>query len=137
MHQTIQESVVGMPRVLVVEDEPLVRMAVADSLELAGFKVVEAGTGDEALSLLSRGVPPVDLVFTDVRMPGRVDGFALCAWVKQHLPAIPVFIASGDIGKTHSRDELAPGQPFFSKPYSVDAVISRMKLELRSKLQIA
>jgi CheY-like chemotaxis protein len=121
-----------VPRVLVVEDEVLVRMAVADSLELAGFKVVEASTGDEAVSLLSRGGPQIDLVFTDVRMPGSVDGFALNAWVRQNRPAIPVFLVSGDIGKAHSRDELAPGQPFFSKPYSLDAVVSRMKIELGS-----
>lgn len=130
MYQSIRDSAAQMPRVLIVEDEPLVRLAVADSLELAGFRVVEASNGDEAVSLLSRGGPQIDLVFTDVRMPGSVDGFALNAWVKQHRPAIPVFLASGDIGKAHSLDELAPGQPFFPKPYSVDVVISRMKSEL-------
>jgi CheY-like chemotaxis protein len=134
MHQTGQQPAARMPRVLVVEDEALVRMAVADSLELAGFKVVEASTGDEAVSLLSRDTPAIDLVFTDVRMPGSIDGFALNVWVRQHCPAIPVFLASGDIGKAHSRGELAPGQPF-SKPYSLDAVVSRMKIALGPVVQ--
>lgn len=135
MYQTIQQTGACVPRVLIVEDECLVRMVVADSLELAGFNVVEASSGDEAVSLLSQGGADIDLVFTDVRMPGSVDGFALCAWVRQHCPTIPVFLASGDIGKAHSRDELAPGQPFFSKPYSLDAVIFRMKLELGTRVQ--
>jgi CheY-like chemotaxis protein len=135
MYQTSQQIGARLPRVLIVEDESLVRMAVADSLEIAGFKVVEASSGDEAVSLLSRGGTQIDLVFTDVRMPGSVDGFALNAWIRRHLPGIPVILASGDIGKAHSRDELAPGQPFFQKPYSLDAVISRMKLELGTKVQ--
>jgi CheY-like chemotaxis protein len=130
IYQVDHSNMPQMPRVLVVEDEALVRMAVAESLEFAGFKVVEAGTGEEAVSLMERGGPQIDLVFTDVRMPGSVDGFALNAWVSQHYPGIPVFLASGDIGKEHSRDELAPGQPFFSKPYSMDAVIAQMILEL-------
>ena len=125
-HTSYQSSA----RVLVVEDEFLVRMAVADSLEFAGFAVVEAGSGDEAVSILSEASPQIDLVFTDVRMPGTLDGFALNAWVKQNCPKIPVILASGDIGKTHSRNELAPGQAFFSKPYCLDAVVTRMKLEL-------
>lgn len=137
MSQTIHDSLARVPNIMVVEDELLVRMAVAESFELAGFNVLEAGNGEEAVNLLSQGGPLIDLVFTDVRMPGSVDGFALSAWIKQHCPAIPVFIASGDLGLARSRNELAPGQAFFSKPYSLDAVISRIKLELRSVVETA
>jgi CheY-like chemotaxis protein len=130
MHQTIPEKCARTPCVLIVEDEPLVRMAVADSLGFAGFHVVEASSGDEAVNLLSVGCPHIDLVFTDVRMPGSVDGFALSAWVKKNRPALPVFLASGDIGQAHSHGDLAPGQPFFRKPYRLDSVIARMMLQL-------
>ncbi len=124
-----------MPCVMVVEDEPLLRSAVASLLELEGFQVVEAASGEEAVSLLSGGISKIDLVFTDVHMPGTVDGIGLGAWVKQHCPTIPVIIASGQIGKAQIREGQVPDLPFFSKPYSFDAIISRMKLELDHKAQ--
>lgn len=135
MNQKTQEDGTELPCVMVVEDEPLLRSAVASLLELEGFQVVEAASGEEAVSLLSAGNTQIDLVFTDFHMPGTVDGIGLGAWVKQHCPTVPVIIASGQIGKGQIRDGQFPDLPFFTKPYSFDAVISRMKLELGHKVQ--
>ena len=63
-------------RILVVEDEPLLRMTAVDLLEDEGFTVVEAGSGDEGLALL-RTIPDIRVLFTDVHMPGSLDGLAL------------------------------------------------------------
>jgi CheY-like chemotaxis protein len=66
----------GKTLVLIVEDEPLIRMDVADYVSYTGFGTLEASTGDEALAILSER-DDVDVVFTDVNMPGKVDGMAL------------------------------------------------------------
>lgn len=105
--------------VLVVEDEFLIRMIVADHLRETGFTVVEACNGDEAITILKSGVP-FDLVFTDVRMPGSTDGLGLLAYVKSTQPELPVVMTSG---------HLAPGlalsggaTQFLSKPCDLDTI---------------
>ena len=83
------------PVVLVVEDEVLVRMMLADVLDEAGFKVIEAAHADEALSVLS-ALPEIQAVVTDVEMPGgSLNGFALARTVRERRPDIGVLIASG------------------------------------------
>ncbi|WP_037280122.1 response regulator [Rubellimicrobium mesophilum] len=80
--------------ILLVEDEALIRMMLVGELEDAGFVVHEAGSGDEAVTLLEGGLE-VALVVTDVRMPGRLDGLGLAAWLADQRPGLPVVIASG------------------------------------------
>ncbi len=80
--------------VLVVEDEPLVRMFAVDLLEDDGFTVIEATNADEALALL-RTRPDVQVLFTDVNMPGSLDGLALARHVATSCPHLTVLIASG------------------------------------------
>lgn len=110
----------GAPRVLVAEDEFLIRMLVADHLREAGFTVVEASSGDEAIAILKAGAF-FDLVFTDVRMPGSVDGMALLDFVKRTQPAVPVFVTSG-----HLEPRLAYSRGadrFISKPCDLDQMV--------------
>ena len=84
------------PRVLVVEDELLLRMLVSDYLRDAGFAVVEALNGDEAIAILEAGAA-IDLVFTDVRMPGSADGLEVLSFVRRTRPSIPVVVTSGHL----------------------------------------
>ncbi len=89
----------GQPSViLVVEDEDLVRQSTADFLRMSDFGVVEAPTADAAIELLTAGAA-VDLVFSDVRMPGRHNGFELADWINAHHPALPVLLTSGYAGE--------------------------------------
>jgi CheY-like chemotaxis protein len=83
-------------RILLVEDEILIRLAMADDLRQAGFIVVEASNADEALSVLA-STPDIGLVVTDIRMPGRLDGVGLANWVRRHAPDIKIAIASANI----------------------------------------
>lgn len=115
-----------MPRILIVEDEVLIRLVLAEALESAGFQVVEAGSGDEAADLLEHGVA-IDLVLSDIRMPGRLDGFQLALWMREKFPTIPVFLSSGNTGKADTTSQLAPGLPFFQKPYELDLVVTRIR----------
>ena len=80
--------------VLVVEDECLIRMLVADELRAMGLTVIEAATADEAFPILLSDAP-VDVLFTDVRMPGSMDGVELARRARTARPAIKVIIASG------------------------------------------
>ncbi len=82
------------PRILIVEDEVLIRIMVSDELRDAGYEVIEAATADEAVEILQTALP-FDLVFSDVRMPGSMDGLGLLACVRARFPALPVIITSG------------------------------------------
>lgn len=83
------------PLVLVVDDEPLVRMTAADELEEAGFQVLEATNADEALKVLEARSDEVQVLFTDVNMPGSMDGIALAERVYERWPQVLLLISSG------------------------------------------
>jgi CheY-like chemotaxis protein len=101
--------------ILFVEDDPLIRITMADYLRDAGYSVVEAGTADEAVSVLSSGTK-VHLIFSDVELPGEMGGFSLAVWVRNHYRFIPVVLASGvnSVILPLARQHLVP---FISKPY--------------------
>ena len=109
--------------VLLVEDEPLVRMLGYDVLDEAGFEVVEAGDADEALTVL-QARSDVRVLFTDVDMPGSMNGFELARTVAERWPAIRVLIVSG---KTRpGPGEMPPHGRFIGKPYQPAAVVQQI-----------
>jgi CheY-like chemotaxis protein len=109
--------------VLVVEDEPLQRMMAVDLVLDAGFDVVEAWSADEAVSILeSRS--DIRIVFTDVDMPGSMDGLKLAAAIRDRWPPIELIVTSG-----HARMSevvLPPGSVFFPKPYDTEKVVAQL-----------
>ena len=107
------------PTILVVEDEWLVRDMIARELEDAGYEVFEAETGEAALALM-RENRPVDLLFTDIRLPGSVDGWGLAETVRSMRPDLPVIYATG---YTVAEPRQVPGSVFLHKPYRPSAVI--------------
>ncbi len=110
-------------RVLVVDDEPLIRFATVEALEDAGFEVLEAGNADEALVLLQR--QKFDAVFTDVNMPGAMDGLGLMAQVRSRSPRTRVIVTSGHVRL--GAFDLASGVSFIPKPYTYDTVVGMLK----------
>jgi CheY-like chemotaxis protein len=117
------------PAILVVEDDALIRLTLSDYLQDNGFKVLEASTGDEALAIIAAPAFTVDLVFTDVMMPGLTDGFALARWVSENQPNIPVIVTSGDAEKIATTRE-REGFQFVPKPYELDAIAARFRRTL-------
>lgn len=105
--------------VLVVEDEPLVRMSIADHLADYDFHVLEAADSDQAIEIL-RFRRDIQVVFTDVDMPGSMDGLKLAIAVRDRWPPIKIIVTSGH----HKIDvaNLPAGSRFFSKPYRADAI---------------
>jgi DNA-binding NtrC family response regulator len=114
--------------VLVVDDEPAIRGFLYDYLSEAGFIPLAVESADEAVKLLENG-HAVDLVFSDVRMPGSMDGFGLARWVMANRPGLPVLLASGDLGKTNAVRELV-GAEILPKPYDFDLVVRKMHAAL-------
>ena len=116
--------------ILVVEDEVLVRLAIADYLRDCGYRVYEAGTVAEAKSVLDAEAS-VDLVFSDVQMPGGATGFELATWVRQHYPAMRVILTSGLVGASEKARDICLDGPVVGKPYDHEMVLQRIQELLR------
>ena len=112
------------PAVLVVEDEVLIRMAVADTIAEAGFAVCEAGNADQAIKLLESRAD-IRALFTDIDMPGSMDGLKLAAAVRTRWPAIKIIITSGHV-KIRA-EELPVEGKFISKPYDAARIVSTLR----------
>jgi CheY-like chemotaxis protein len=101
--------------VLIVEDEPLVRLCAVTMVEEAGFDVVEAANADEAIRVLESR-RDIQVVFTAIQMPGSMDGLKLAHAVRSRWPPIKIIVTSGR-GPVKDRD-LPEGGRFFAKPYN-------------------
>ena len=113
-------------RVLLVEDEGLIRLAAAEVLQDEGFEVVEAWDGDEAVRLLNSS-GTFDVLFTDVQMPGALDGVHVAKHARGRHPAIHVLVVSGYALHLLARlSVLQPPAHFMSKPYSLAEVVAKL-----------
>jgi CheY-like chemotaxis protein len=101
--------------VLIVEDELLLRMDATDMIEAAGFEVIEAGNADEAIEVLESR-RDITVVFTDIQMPGSMDGLKLARAVRGRWPPIKIVATSGHVEV--SETDLPEGGRFLAKPYS-------------------
>ena len=108
--------------VLLVEDEVLIRLMLADELRNQGLQVLEASNADEALTVLQSSLP-VHLLFTDIRMPGEMDGVALAKLAHARFPQIKSIIGSS--GKPESIDDFADA--FLAKPYDLRELIKQIR----------
>lgn len=113
--------------VLVVEDEVLVRLVVADYLRECGFRVHEAANAEEALAVLESPDVTVDVVFSDVSMPGSMDGFALARWIRTNRPQVDVMLTSGIDRTAEIAGTLCEAGPLLAKPYEPQSVVDRIK----------
>lgn len=112
------------PVVLIVEDDFLIRMNAAQTIEEAGFIVVEAANSDEAIAILEARLD-ITVVFTDIQMPGSMDGLKLAAAVRGRWPPIQIIATSGlvDVRKA----DLPNGGRFLPKPYSSAQIIGALR----------
>lgn len=120
------------PAVLIAEDETLIRFALSDCLADRGFRVFEAANASEAIDVLE-AEPEIDLVFTDIRMPGPLNGIDLVNWVHVHRPGIAVMLTSGDARKIELAARITPEEPFIPKPYDFETVADQIADMTRHK----
>lgn len=109
--------------VLVVEDSAIIRMGAVELVLAAGYEALEACDADEAIRILeSRS--DIDLVFTDVQMPGTMDGIKLSHYIRDRWPPVKLLVASGNAILEES--SLPGGSRFFAKPYDDHAITDAM-----------
>ena len=110
-----------------MEDEGLIRMVIAEFLEDEGFEVTEARDGDEAAGLLD-GVRGFDIVFTDVRMPGALDGVDFALHARRLYSGMPLLVVSGYAAQLTTRlSVLDPAAVFIGKPYEPEEILAAIK----------
>lgn len=105
--------------ILVVEDTEELRSCVAEYFRIVGFDVVATQNAGDALAAIDSGIH-VDLVFTDINMPGAMDGVGLARWLSVNRPLLPIILTSGEARPELERS--APQYRFVRKPYSLDAL---------------
>jgi len=120
----MQERSHDMDVVLVVEDESLLRMDSAEMIEEAGFEVVQAGNADEAIVIL-RMRSDIRVVFTDIQMPGSMDGLKLARFVRDRWPPIKIVATSGLVAVGDG--DLPDGGIFLPKPYRSEQVVATLR----------
>jgi len=103
-------------KVLVVDDELFVRMMAVDVIRDAGYETLDAVDADEAIAMLE-DQPDIDVVFTDIKMPGSMDGLGLARTLRTRWPAIRVLLTSGHVTAPEMGDEA-----FIPKPYRASAL---------------
>jgi CheY-like chemotaxis protein len=114
-------------RILVVEDEALLLFSIADDLQDEGYEVLTATNADEAIALLVKH-PEIQLIFTDIDMPGSMDGLKLSAMVRDRWPPVRIIVTSG---KQRPGANLLPKDArFLPKPYTTAGVVATMRAEL-------
>ena len=117
------------PRILIVEDDVRLRMMGVDLLEVAGFEVCEAASADEAIAVLKKA-SNVQVVFSDVQMPGSMNGLELAQLVHERWPDIKLLLTSG-----HDLDEhkVSTDDIFLPKPYTIVTVVNAIDELLEQK----
>jgi CheY-like chemotaxis protein len=110
--------------ILVVEDEPLVRLFLTDFLDEAGFKVFEAVSADEAMTIL-QARPDIQVIISDIEMPGSMSGLELARAVHARWPGIGIVVTSGR--ERPGPDDLSEKVAFLAKPYLPDTVIALIR----------
>ena len=112
------------PLVLVVEDEELLRLLAVDLVEEAGFVPLVAKNADEAISILEEH-PDISLLFTDIHMPGSMDGLKLAHAVRHRWPPIKIIIVSGKVRLLEN--DMPTNSRFFAKPYRAEHLIAELQ----------
>lgn len=117
--------------ILIVEDSAIIRMGAVDLVVHAGYEALEASNAEEAIRLLEARTDIV-LVFTDVRMPGTMDGIKLAHHIRDRWPPVKLIVASGLSIIEQSR--LPEGSHFFRKPYSDGTIVEQIRRMLAPNL---
>jgi CheY-like chemotaxis protein len=122
----------GKPTILIVEDEAMIRLALSDYLQDCGFTVLDVTNAAEAVAVLQTKTFAIDVVLTDVRMPGEMDGFGLARWIREHRPGLPVLITTGDKAKGEMASDLCGKNPIIEKPHDFKLVLTHIRAAIEA-----
>jgi CheY-like chemotaxis protein len=119
--------------VLVVEDDVLIRIAISGYLRECGYRVFEAANAAEALAVLQKAEVEIDVVLSDIEMPGCMDGFGLAQWIRENRPGLDVVLAGTAERAAHTAGELCEEGPMLAKPYEPQILVDRIKQVLAAR----
>lgn len=120
--------------VLVVEDEVLLRLVVAEYLRDCGYRVIEAANADEAVLVLKDPRMVIDVLFSDIDMPGSMDGFGLAQWTRSNRPELEI-ILTGSVPRTVNAAATLCEEGPLPKPYEPQSVHDRIRRLLAARLK--
>lgn len=130
MHVTERRK--AQETILIVEDDILVRMPISQYLRDCGYKVIEAAHADEAIAILLHKETVVDLVFSDIEMPGAVDGFGLAKWIRENRSELDVLLA-GTVSRAVNNAKDLCAQGTVPKPYEAQNVHNHIRRLLAAR----
>ncbi|WP_161796930.1 response regulator [Devosia soli] len=120
--QALQKVRMRKPSILIAEDEPLIAILLQDGLEYEGYTATVAKDGDEAIALLEERPESFDLLLTDIRMPGKTNGWSLARHARSLLPNLPVIYMTGDSVQAKTKEGV-PKSVMCQKPVSTNALL--------------
>jgi DNA-binding NtrC family response regulator len=126
------EAPTARETVLIVEDEILIRIPIAQYLRDCGYKVIEAANADEAMVVLTHRETVVDIVFSDIEMPGSVDGFGLAKWIRENRPGMDVILTGTVPRSVDAAKDLCDEGPI-PRPYEVHVVHDHIRRLLAAR----
>jgi CheY-like chemotaxis protein len=121
--------------VLVLDDDVLVRMPICQYLRDCGYRVLEAASADEAATILQKQEIQVDVVLTDIEMPGAMNGFGFAKWARSVRPEFHIVLAGTPERAAHAAGELCEHGPILTKPYDHKIVLDYIKRLLAARVQ--
>ncbi len=127
MNQNTSQQQGEPETILIVADDVLIRAALSTYLRDCGYRVIEAMSGDEAVAILKDQKVHVDIVFSDVQMEGRMDGFALAHWVRENRPGLQVVLAGTVAQSVKVAGDLCEQGPHLARPYEPQQVLEWIK----------
>ena len=122
----------SLATILLIEDEPIIRLGTSAMLEDAGYQVLEACDASEALVILAHH-PEISVVLTDVQMPGRMDGLALVSVISANYPAVKSIVTSARSDLSEARK--CGASSFLSKPYTAYTIQAAVRGALAAPAQ--
>jgi CheY-like chemotaxis protein len=121
--------------ILVLDGDALVRMPVVQYLRDCGYRVVEAATTEEAIAILQKTDIPVDLVLSEIEIPGSMNGFGFAQWARSVRPELQILLAGTAGRAVQNAAELCEAGPLLMKPYDHKLVLDRIKRLLAARAQ--
>jgi CheY-like chemotaxis protein len=113
--------------ILVVEADVLARTAIAEYLRHCGYRVIEAASSDEAITLLTKTEIVVDIVFSAVEIGGSMDGFGLAKWLRTNREGLKIVLTGNIVKAAHVAGDLCEDGPHLQKPYQPQEVVEWIK----------
>lgn len=117
----------GRPSILLVDDDVLVRLVIADYLRECGYRVIEAKGAEEALLVLQEPDIRVDILLSDVELRGATDGFGLAKWTRNNRGEVAVLLAGSVDRVADAAGELCDEGPLLRRPYEPQAIVDRIR----------